>query len=33
MVFNHEIINLKKNEAYVITLDEYASIGTHWIAL
>ena len=22
-----------KNEAYVINLDEYADVGTHWIAL
>ena len=30
-----ELINLKKvkNKAYVINLDEYADVGTHWIAL
>ena len=30
-----EFINLKKikNKAYVINLDEYADVGTHWIAL
>ena len=35
MVFILEIIYLKqiKNEAYVINLDEYADVGTHWIAL
>ena len=22
-----------KNEAYIITLDEYSDIGSHWIAL
>ena len=22
-----------KNEAYVINLDEYSDIGTHWVAL
>ena len=30
-----ELINLKKikNKAYVINLDEYADVGTHWITL
>ena len=25
--------NLPKNDAYVINLDEYHDIGTHWVAL
>ena len=25
--------NLRKDGSYVINLDEYADIGTHWIAL
>ena len=35
IVFILEIIYLKKlkNGAYVINLDEYADLGTHWIAL
>ena len=33
MVFFQEIICLKNNGAYVINLDEYADVGTHWIAL
>ena len=35
MVFFREIICIKKIEdgAYVISLDEYADVGTHWIAL
>ena len=35
MVFFQEIICLKKikDEAYIINLDEYADVGTHWIAL
>ena len=34
MVFIQEIIYLKKkDEAYIINLDDYKSIGTHWIAL
>ena len=35
MVFILEIICLKqqKNGAYVINVDEYAYVGTHWIAL
>ena len=35
MVFFQEIICLKKikDGAYVINLDEYADVGTHWIAL
>ena len=32
IVFIQEIINLKKGSAYIINLDEYESIGTHWIA-
>ena len=35
MVFIQEIICLKKikDGAYEINLDEYADVGTHWIAL
>ena len=35
MVFAAGIIYLKKikNGAYVINLDEYGDVGTHWIAL
>ena len=35
MVFFLEIIYLKKikNGAYKINLDEYANVGTHWVAL
>ena len=35
IVFILEIIYLKKikHGAYVINLDEYADVGTHWIAL
>ena len=35
MVFFQEIIWLKKikDGAYVINLDKYADVGTHWIAL
>ena len=34
MVFILEIIYPKiKNGAYVINLDEYSDIGTHWVAL
>ena len=34
MEFIPEIICLKiKNGAYVINFDEYADVGTHWIAL
>ena len=35
MVFFQEIIYLKKlkDRAYVIILDKYAHVGTHWIAL
>ena len=35
MVFFQEIICLKKikDEAYIINLDEYADVGTHWIVL
>ena len=35
MVFFQEIIYLKKikDGTYVINLDEYADVGTYWIAL
>ena len=35
MVFFEEIIYLKKSKdgSYIINLDEYADVGTHWIAL
>ena len=34
MVFILEIICYKKKDGgYVINLDEYADVGTHWIAL
>ena len=34
MVFFQEIIYLKKKDgAYVINLDEYTDVDTHWIAL
>ena len=35
MVFSLEIVYLKKikDGAYIIHLDEYANLGTHWIAL
>ena len=33
MVFIQEIVYLKKDEVYVINLDEFKSIGTHWITL
>ena len=35
MVFFQEIIYLKKimDGAYIINLDEYGDVGTHWIAL
>ena len=35
MVFIQDIICLKeiKDEVYVINLDEYVDVGTHWIAL
>ena len=29
----HNLPNKIKNGAYVINLDEYSDIGTHWIAL
>ena len=33
-MFFQEIIYLKKKDgAYVINLDEYADVGTHWVAL
>ena len=35
MVFFLEIISLKKikDGAYIINLDQYANVGTHWIVL
>ena len=35
MVFFQEIIYLKKikDGSYVVNLDEYAEVGTHWISL
>ena len=33
MVFIQKIIYLNKGWEYVINLDEYESVGTHWIAL
>ena len=35
MVFFQETIYLKriKDGAYIINLDEYANVGTHWIVL
>ena len=35
MVFLKEIVYLKKikDGAYIINLDDYTDIGTHWIAL
>ena len=33
VMFFQEIIYLKKDGTYVINLDEYADVGTHWIAL
>ena len=35
MVFFEEIIYFKKikDGTYIINLDEYADVGTHWIAL
>ena len=33
IVFFQEIICLKKDGAYAINLDEYADVGTYWIAL
>ena len=35
MVFLQEVISLKKikDGAYVINLEEYADVGTHWIGL
>ena len=33
-VFSRDNLPIKiKDEAYVINLDEYSDIGTHWIAL
>ena len=33
MMFILEIIYLQKDKTFVTNLDEYESIGTHWIAL
>ena len=33
IVFFREIIYLKNNRVHVINLEEYNSIGTHWITL
>ena len=34
MVFFQEIIYLKKQDGdYIINLDEYANVGTRWVAL
>ena len=33
IVLFQEIICLKKDGAYAINLDEYADVGTYWIAL
>ena len=35
MLFFQEMIYLKKKKdgAYIINLDEYADVGTHWISL
>ena len=33
MMFIQEIAHLKKDGAYIVNLDEYESIRTHWIAL
>ena len=33
MEFILDIISLVKDGAYVINLNEYSDIGTHWIAL
>ena len=34
MVFIREIIYIKiKDRTYVVNLDEYESVGNHWIAL
>ena len=34
MMFFQEIIYLKKKDGtYIINLDEYANVGTHWVAL
>ena len=34
MVFIQEIIRLnKKDGAYIISINEYQSVGIHWIAL
>ena len=33
MVLNQEIIYLNKGWSYVINLDKFKSVATHWIAL
>ena len=32
-VYSRNSLSKTKDEAYIINLDEYESIGTHWIAL
>ena len=32
-VYSRDNLSKTKNGAYIINLDEYADIGTHWIAL
>ena len=32
-LFEYNSIKKIKNGAYIINLDEYADVGTHWIAL
>ena len=32
-VFSRDNLSKIKDEAYIINLDEYSDIGTHWIAL
>ena len=32
-VFSRNNLSKKKDGAYIINLDEYANVGTHWIAL
>ena len=32
-VFSRDNLSKIKDEAYIINLDEYSDIGTHWVAL
>ena len=32
-VYSRDNLSKKQDEAYVINLDEYSDVGTHWIAL